>query len=467
MDGFEGKTTQSLQFRLSLWLAVAILASALAAGIFSFAAAFHEANLIQDAQLHEVASLVTSRNVDEMAHGSARYVPEQEPEAKVVVERIPDRGAPHGTQFKLPHALDDGIHTVTIGELEWRVIVKTLDAGTRIAVGQQTRDRDEIARNSAVATLIPFIVLVPVLLAIVAVLVRRTFGPLARLAAELDSRGANDMSPVAGTAGALVPALPAEITPFVVANNRLLARVAHAVEVQRRFVADAAHELRSPLTALSLYAERLEAAEMSAPARERLATLRQAIARTRALLEQLLTLARVQDVAEAKTAPVALGPVFRQILEDLVPIAQARKLDIGVVGDAAAVVQTSEPELATMLKNLVDNAIRYTPPGGRIDLSVSVEHGATSIFIDDTGPGIPEAERERVFDRFYRVLGSGQSGSGLGLSIVQTIAARLGATVTLGNAPWPSGETGLRVAVVFPATVQRRAARTQPLATSA
>ncbi|WP_235025727.1 ATP-binding protein [Caballeronia arationis] len=455
--------TQSLQFRLSLWLAAAILASALAAGVFSFAAAFHEANLIQDTQLHEVASLVTSHNVDEMAHGSARYVPTQEPEAKVVVERIPERDALQGTYFRLAHSLGDGIHTVTIGGLEWRVIVKTLDADTRIAVGQQTRDRDEIARNSAAATLIPFIVLVPVLLAIVAVLVRRTFRPLARLAAELDNRNANDLSPVADTAGVR---LPTEITPFVVANNRLLARVAHAVEVQRRFVADAAHELRSPLTALSLYAERLEAAELSVPARERLATLRQAIARTRALLEQLLTLARVQDVADAKVGPVPVAAVFRQILEDLVPIAQARKLDIGVVGDAAAVVETSEPDLATMLKNLIDNAIRYTPPGGRIDLSVRVDQGATSIFIDDTGPGIPESERERVFDRFYRVLGSGQSGSGLGLSIVQTIAARLGASVTLGNAPWPSGATGLRVAVVFPATAKPRPARTQPLATS-
>ncbi|WP_404982221.1 MULTISPECIES: ATP-binding protein [unclassified Caballeronia] len=464
MDGLEAKMTQSLQFRLSLWLAVAILASALAAGSFSFAAAFHEANLIQDAQLHEVASLVTSRNVDEMAHGSARYVPTQEPEAKVVVERIPERDALQGTYFRVVQSLGDGIHTVTIGGLEWRVIVKTLEAGMRIAIGQQTRDRDEIARSSAAATLIPFIVLVPVLLAIVAVLVRRTFRPLARLAAELDNRNANDLSPVADTAGGR---LPTEITPFVVANNRLLARVAHAVEVQRRFVADAAHELRSPLTALSLHAERLDAAELAAPARERLATLRQAIARTRALLEQLLTLARVQDVADARVGPVHVAAVFRQILEDLVPIAQARRLDIGVVGDAAAVVETSEPELATMLKNLVDNAIRYTPPGGRVDLSVRVEHGATSIFIDDTGPGIPESERERVFDRFYRVLGSGQSGSGLGLSIVQTIAARLGASVALGSAPWPSGASGLRVAVVFPATVQRRAARTQPLATSA
>jgi two-component system OmpR family sensor kinase len=237
--------------------------------------------------------------------------------------------------------------------------------------------------------------------------------------------------------------------------------VARAVELQRHFVADAAHELRSPLTALSLHAERLEATDMSPQARERLATMRQSIARTRALLEQLLTLARVQDAPQAKLARVSVESVIRRILEDLIPIAQARNLDIGVVGDVNAVVETSESDLATMLKNLVDNAIRYTPPGGRIDLSVQTEHGVTSILIDDTGPGIPAAERERVFDRFYRVLGSGQSGSGLGLSVVQTIAARLGARVTLGDAPWVPGETGLRVAVVFPAAITQHESKAE------
>lgn len=458
MDGPEARLTNSLQYRLSLWLAAAILISALAAGAFSFGAAFWEANQIQDGQLHEVAALVTSDNIDVMARGSAHYVPSIEPEAKVIVQRFPDHEQMHGALFGLPPGLADGIHTVPIGGLEWRVILKTIDAHTRVAVGQQTADRNEIARNSAVATLIPFVVLVPVLLAIVAVLVRRMFKPLARLAAELDNRSEHDLAPVASP---LDTRLPTEITPFVVANNRLLARVARAVELQRRFVADAAHELRSPLTALSLYAERLEATDMSPQARERLTTMRQGIARTRALLEQLLTLARVQEAAQTKLARVSVEGVIRRILEDLIPIAQARNLDIGVVGNMNAVVETSESDLATMLKNLVDNAIRYTPPGGRIDLSVQTGHGVTSILIDDTGPGIPVAERERVFDRFYRVLGSGQSGSGLGLSIVQTIATRLGVRVTLGDAPWAPGKTGLRVAVVFPAAVTQRESKAE------
>lgn len=444
MDGIERRVGQSLQLRLSMWLAIAVLLSAVAAGIFSFKAAFHEANEIQDQQLKEVATLVTAENVDSMAEGSVHYVPEFEPEAKVVVQKLGNVNTQR--LLDLPPTLSDGMRTLTLGNREWRVVVRTLAPGTRVAVGQQTSDRNEIARNSAVATLIPFLVLAPVLVGVVFLLVRHMFKPLARLAAELDVRPDHDLSEIRVTGD---PQLPAEIVPFLVANNRMLARVAQAVALQRRFIADAAHELRSPLTVLLLQAERLDVSEMSTQARERFTALSNGLTRTRALVEQLLTLAHAQEGngIEANLSPVA--PAFRRVLEDLIPLAQARQIDIGVTGDSDVWVPANEADLGTVLKNLVDNAIRYTPAGGRVDLSVHTKHGCTSIVVEDNGPGIPEDERGRVFDRFYRVLGSGQSGSGLGLSIVQTIATRIGASLTLGDAVW-SERGGLRVTLTFP-----------------
>jgi len=237
----------------------------------------------------------------------------------------------------------------------------------------------------------------------------------------------------------------------VVAINRLLSRVAQSVAVQRRFVADAAHELRSPLTALSLQAERLEAADMSAQARERLASLRTGIQRTRSLLDQLLTLARAQESSHEQSGTVSVQHVFRQVLEELMPLAQAKHIDAGVVSSGDTNVIAREADLKTLVKNLVDNAIRYTPDGGQIDLSVRTNESKVILQVDDTGPGILEEERERVFDPFYHVLGNDEVGSGLGLSIVQTMADRIGASVHLGYSNEQT-KSGLRVKVIFPVT---------------
>ncbi|WP_086381527.1 sensor histidine kinase [Caballeronia sordidicola] len=444
MDGIERRVGQSLQLRLSMWLAIAVLLSAVAAAIFSFKAAFHEANEIQDQQLKEVATLVTAENVSSMEEGSMHYVPEFEPEAKVVVQKLGKVNTHR--PLDLPPALPDGMRTLTLGDREWRVVVRTLAPDTRVAIGQQTSDRNEIARNSAVATLIPFLVLAPVLLGVVFLLVRHMFKPLAWLAAELDARPDHDLSEIRVTGD---PQLPAEIVPFLVANNRMLARVAESVALQRRFIADAAHELRSPLTVLLLQAERLDVSEMSTQARERFTALSNGLTRTRALVEQLLTLAHAQEGNGVEKNLSSVASAFRRVLEDLIPLAQARQIDIGVTGNSDVWVPANEADLGTVLKNLVDNAIRYTPAGGRVDLSVHTKHRCTSIVVEDNGPGIPEDERGRVFDRFYRVLGSGQSGSGLGLSIVQTIATRIGASLTLGDAVW-SERGGLRVTLTFP-----------------
>lgn len=240
----------------------------------------------------------------------------------------------------------------------------SVDGGERVAVAQESGFRNEIARDGALHTVMPFLILAPVLLLIVADLVRKMFRPIAALFKGIDLRADRELHPVED----LHP--PVEVRPFAVAINRLLARVGQSMESQRRFLADAAHELRSPLTAMSLQAERLAEAGMSGLARERLLILRQGIERGRSPPDQLLTLARAQSVTGLPKAPVSLQGIYRRVLEDLMPMTEAQHIDIE--GMQEAEVGVSELDMIAGVKNLADNSIRYTPKGGRFDLSVEV-----------------------------------------------------------------------------------------------
>lgn len=286
--------------------------------------------------------------------------------------------------------------------------------------------RDKEARESAWHSLLPFLILFPVLLLVVGDLMRKMFRPIATLSADIDQRDEQALHPIDESH------VPSEIRPFVVASNRLLGRVAQSVDNQRRFVADAAHELRSPMTALSLQAERLAATEMPAAARERLLPLSRGIERSRNLIDQLLSLAAAQSSSNAAPTRVSVLHIYRRILEDLLPLADRKNIDIGVESSEDVQVNINETDLLILIRNRVDNAIRYTPPGGRIDLSVKREQGAVILQVSDTGPGITVEEQARVFDPFYRSLGTDESGSGLGLSIVKAIADGTRLKVDLG-----------------------------------
>jgi two-component system OmpR family sensor kinase len=440
MDGRQGRMRRSLQFRLSLGLSLTIVLIAAAAGFLSFASAFNEAIELQDDQLRQTAALL-QRQLLSAPPTEVAGPPDADPESRLIVlaSRPHEAWNPEEVALGLRPDLPDGLQTVAIGGAPWRLFVSTHERGLRVAIGQQTTVRDEIANKSALRTVAPLLSLVLLLPLLVGYLIRKMLHPLKIMAADLESRSEPVWQEIA--AGAV----PSEIRPFVVAIKRLLARVAQSVAAQRRFLADAAHELRSPLTALSLQAELLEATEMPEEARMRLAALRRGIGRTRNLLDQLLALARAQSqTGEAR--PVRVICVIRQVLEDLMPLAEAKHMDIGVVRQDDVVVQASEMDLTILVRNLVDNAIRYTPEGGKIDLGVEAGADSAVFRVDDTGPGISPDQRERVFDPFYRVLGTDEFGSGLGLSIVKTIADRIGARVSLGQ----SSSGGLLVALSIP-----------------
>jgi len=235
------------------------------------------------------------------------------------------------------------------------------------------------------------------------------------------------------------------------ALNDLLARLDLAIERERAFIADAAHELRTPLTALSLQLQSLAAAGATEDRDAAVRNLETGVARAARLIEQLLAVAREQHAGDRERRSLHLDELVRQVVAEWVPLAEAAGIDLGIAEAEVVRVLAEEDGLRVLLRNLLDNAIRYTPRSGRVDVRVSRTEDRPPravLSVTDTGPGIPEAERGRVFDRFHRVPGTVAGGSGLGLALVRSVASRHDGQVALESGP---GGTGLRVVVTLPA----------------
>ncbi|HEX4024504.1 MAG TPA: ATP-binding protein [Steroidobacteraceae bacterium] len=328
----------------------------------------------------------------------------------------------------------------------WRVYGLQTFAGV-IQIAQPIRVRQVLARAAALRVVIPLLVLLPLLALAMAWVVRGGLLPLRRVASEVKRRDVHSLAPLSAAR------LPEEIAPLVFELNRLLMRLDAAVSAQRAFTADAAHELRSPLTAVRLQLQLLDRAPDEPARQQARADLGAAIERAIHLIEQLLTLARNEPPdARGAMEPLVLEAPAADAVADMHALALTRGIDLGLASSGAAEVRGNREALRILVRNLVDNAVRYTPAGGRVQVRISPGSaagegaGGALLEITDTGPGIPAAERARVFDRFYRRTGAPQGGCGLGLAIVKAIAERHGARVWLEDAPGG----GLQVAVAFP-----------------
>ncbi len=313
-----------------------------------------------------------------------------------------------------------------------------------IQVAQDLSARHDLARKLALKAVSPVVVMVPFLILLVWWVVSASLAPAERVRRQLAVRRADELTEVNEEG------LPAEIAPLVRELNLLLHRVRSAFEAQKHFIADAAHELRSPLSALKLQVEGLRRASDAAARDVAIGRLASGIDRATRLVEQLLVLARQQagPTDAAFKEAVQLAALVQSTVGDLWEAARARKIDLGLVAAQDGVVMGHQDALAILMRNLLDNAIKYTPEGGTVNVSVLAGATGMQLSLEDSGPGVPLADRARLFDRFYRVAGpqSGTLGSGLGLAIVKTIVDMHGARITLDRS---ESLGGLKVCVVF------------------
>jgi len=415
---------RSLQRHLSLMLGSAVLIAGLVAAVASFGLAYLEAKEFQDDTLRQLATLNTGGTAPapspETQPLNTTDIAIRDPESRFMIVHLPRDPRPDW----LSGDLSPGFHTLTTGAVHLRVFVRETPSEESTVVAQPTGARNEIAIDSALRTLIPLLLLLPLLAWLIVRIVRGELAPITRISRNLDQQPADRPQPVADNG------LPDEIMPFVQAINRLLERVNHLMGQQRRFIADAAHELRSPLTALSVQAQNLNHAESLSAVRERIVPLQEGIERARQLTEQLLSLARTQASA-AGESDVDVSAMARELIAECLPSAEAKGIDLGLEEIAPLSMRGSPEALRLIMKNGLENALKYTAEGGEVTLRLASEDDCGVIEIVDNGPGIPVLERERVFDSFYRIPGTGDDGSGLGLAIAREAATRLGGVVSL------------------------------------
>ncbi len=345
---------------------------------------------------------------------------------------------PHKT---LPGLVKIGYNTIKTPEGNWRVFATQLSSLV-IQVAQPLGVRNAMALKAAIHLMVPLCALLPVLSVLIWILVSRGLSPLDRLAKAVATRSPKALEPLPEQK------VPVEVLPVVRSLNDLLGRLAEALAAQKAFIADAAHELRTPIAAMQLQAQLVERAETEEDAQAAIADLKAGIHRAGHAVRQLLTLARQDpDLAAKPFVSVSLAELARSVIGDQIALAAAKDIDLGLAtADERALVLGDTEGLRILLANLVENAVRYTPSGGQVDVHIRCEEdGRPSIEVDDTGPGIAAKDQARVFDRFFRGEGTAEPGTGLGLAIVKTVADRHGALVELEKIE----PHGLRVKVVF------------------
>ncbi|HNC50895.1 MAG TPA: ATP-binding protein [Accumulibacter sp.] len=431
---------KSIRHQLLLTLLSAITLTMLLGALATYRTARDEAHEMFDYQLRQLALSLRD-------HAFQNAQPR---------EFGPDHDAQHfsvqiwgadGTRIYLSHPRQElprqtplGFATIDTGHGKWRVFGLQFGA-QMIQVAQPMQVREQLALAAALRTILPFLLTLPLLGVLIWIVVGRGLRPLDVVAQAVTVRTATALDPLP------IRGVPGEVVPLISALNDLLARLSRALAAQREFIADAAHELRTPLAALALQAQLAERAGDAAARAEAFGELKGGLQRATHTVQQLLTLARQEPGGgERQSTSVNLVELAVRVIAEHLPLAEARRIDLGATPTSEAVrVDGDEDALRILLGNLVSNALRYTPIGGRVDVSSGEDARCAFLEVCDSGPGIPVDERQRVFDRFYRRAQTDEAGSGLGLAIVRTIADRHRACVVLDDAPLG----GLRARVEF------------------
>jgi signal transduction histidine kinase len=427
-------------------LLVALLGAVLAAGVIASAATYRSARAEVGAMLDEEMRQVALSLRDHAVLDVSRLAPGGgDPDQRVVVQIWDPRGVAvylSNAGTPLPLSRTPGFSDLTHEGRQWRMFTARSGPQT-IQVAQSTAVRTELAAAAALRLLVPILAVLPLLAGLVWLILDRGLAPLARLARAVGARSPTSLDPLPAER------LPGEVRPLVDALNGLLARLGEAFAVQRRFAADAAHELRTPLTALTMQIQLAERAGSDADRAAAFAKLKDGVKRASRLVQQLLALARLEpEASETPFAPVALDVLVESVVAELAPIAAQHPVALALGRVEPVTAAGNEEALRLLLVNLVDNAIRYVPAGGRIEVRAFAHGGDAVVEVADDGPGIPADERARVFDRFYRVPGTDVPGSGLGLAIARQVATLHHGRIELADG---LDGRGLTARVVLPA----------------
>lgn len=435
---------KTMRGQLLLGLLCATLLCVLGAGASLYRSLLEETNELADLQLRQLAAALPNEFAPDTGMALA-----QDPEEMFVLQAWDDAGrqqpiSPDKPQ--LPRYAVAGFDEVTVFDQRWRLYGETR-RGRYVQVAQPLEVRDGLAAAMALRAGAPLLLFALILALLIVVVVARVLAPMERLAQAVAGRSADALAPLP------VQDMPPELRPVVASLNGLMHKFDEALQAQRSFVADAAHELRSPLTALKLQLQLVERADTEAARSEALRKLHERLDRSTHLVRQMLSLARHEAaLTEGQLKTVDLGQLLEAAVADHSALADSRGIDLGVVSPAKVNIAADPDALQVLLNNLIDNALRYTQQGGTVDLQAGVEGGRPLLRVSDNGPGVPVQYRARLFDRFYRPDGNEAWGCGLGLSIVRNIADQHQAQIVLDAADQDSGR-GLAVSVLFPAGV--------------
>lgn len=448
------KPLRSLQARVLALALTSVVAVWLVAAAFTWREAQHELDELLDGHLAQAAALLIVRQVDEIEEpedGERIDAPALHRYAPKVAFQVWRKGELVARSANAPltpmSEVRRGFATAQIAGERWRVFAaQGNDRRMQVYVGEELDSRKSILEGLLQGLIAPMLVALPLLALLLWWAVQRGLLPLRRLGQAISAREPQALQPIAPDAAG--DGLPSEIVPLVDALNDLFARIAALLDSERRFTADAAHELRTPIAAIRAQAQVAQVAgdDDAARAQALAATLAGCDRATR-LVEQLLTLARLESSAQAPGEPVDLAAVAREVLGELAPAALAQGRTLELEAEGPWPVRGSATLLAVLLRNLADNALRYGGDGVRVRVTLAREGDSSVLQVEDSGPGLDDAQRSRLGERFFRVLGTAVPGSGLGWSIVRRIAAVHGAQVTTARS---EALGGLAVRVAFP-----------------
>jgi two-component system, OmpR family, sensor kinase len=446
---------KSIRRGLLVWLAVALAAGMAIAVLATYFFAYAQINQVFDEELVLIAEAVHLGG--DWRAGTRVRIPR--PGFNLSVRAYDAAGlsyfdtAQPSMPADIPRLRAAGHSVVATTDGDWRLYTHVTSEGF-VQVAQPEATRAALARALAVRLALPELVSIPLLLGFVGWVLRRGLSPIGAISRRVEQRDAARLDPLP------TDDVPEELLPLITEINALLARLEVSLSSQRRFVEDAAHELRTPVAALALQAQVAGRATEPTERAAAFGELDKGIARATRVVQQLLRLAQVgNEQASEPLVPVDLARIARDVVGFVALQAARAGVDLGAETDAAAFVGGSEPELVSLITNLVDNAIRYSPPGSEVTVAVRREGAVVRLTVTDPGPGLPASERAAVFQRFHRRRGDGSSGVGLGLAIVKAIVDRHGGTIVLADAAPGTLPPGLKVTVTFPAIGVAVAAR--------